>query len=123
MIKVIATGNLGNDAELKQIDKDLSVLNFAIASNKKIKGKDVTTWLNCQKWNSEKLAPYLTKGTKVVLFGELEIRKGKDEKFYTTMNVNELEFVGGSGQSTKKEETGLPESESQTDEQDNDLPF
>ena len=93
MIKVTAAGNIGKDAELKTISNDLSVTTFSIASNKKIKGEDVTTWLMCRKWNSDKLTPYLTKGTKVIVSGDLEIRE-HEGKYYTTLNVYELEFAG-----------------------------
>ena len=92
MIKIFATGNIGKDAELKEINEDFSVIEFSIASNKKVKGEDVTTWLNCKKFNSPKLTPYLIKGTKVALSGELEIRE-HEGKYYTSMIVYELEFM------------------------------
>ena len=90
MIKVFATGNLGKDAETKTVGEH-KVTTFSIASNKKIKGEKVTTWVNCQIWNREKLAPYLQKGVNVSVAGDLEIRE-YEGKYYTTINVNDLSF-------------------------------
>lgn len=128
MIKVTASGNIGQDAEIKQVTDEHSVVNFAIASNKKVKNEIRTTWLNCQKWNSEKLAPYLKKGTKVIVHGDLDIRK-KDDKYYTTLNVQELDF-GGAPQQSQQDNRGesspaeqaVPEPASSQDPGD-DLPF
>ena len=94
MIKVFATGNIGKDAETKSFGEN-TVTNFSIASNKKFKDKEETTWLNCQKWNAGKLADFLTKGTKVAVTGDLQIRE-HDGKYYTTLNVFDLEFMGSS---------------------------
>ena len=47
----------------------------------------------CQVWNKENLVKYLTKGTKVAVSGELDIRK-HEGKYYTSLNVWELEFMG-----------------------------
>ena len=126
MIKVTASGNIGHDAEFKQVTDQHSVLNFSIASNKKVKGETRTTWLNCQVWNREKLAPYLTKGTKVIVHGELEIRK-VDDKYFITLNVQDLDFGGSpekQGESQHKQQpvTGTIDPPS-SNQPDDDLPF
>jgi single-strand DNA-binding protein len=118
MIKVTASGNIGKDAEVRTINDNSSVTTFSIASTKKVKGEDKTTWLNCQKWNSDKLAPYLKKGTKVILSGDLEIRENEG-KYYTTLNVWDLEF--GSKPQTNNEQSEA--SEPQKEDGGNDLPF
>lgn len=108
MIKVFATGNIGQDAEVKQVG-ETNVVQFSIASTKKGYTKqdgtviqDATTWLNVKKWRAEGLAPYLTKGTKVAVFGELEIRE-HDGKYYTSLIAHEIELMGG-----KKEDSDIP---------------
>ena len=90
MIKVFASGNIGKDAETRQVGEN-SVISWSIASTKKYKDKEQTTWLNCQKWNAGRLSEYLKKGTKVIVSGELEIRE-HEGKYYTTLNVFDLEF-------------------------------
>lgn len=115
MIKVTAIGNLGKDAEVKNFGEN-NVVTFSIASTKKVKGENVTTWLNCQKWNAEKLAQYLTKGTKVAVIGDMEVRE-HDGKFYTQVNVNEIEFVGGGEKKPANQDAPAE------DETGEDLPF
>jgi len=128
MIKVFATGNIGNDAQLKEFGEN-NVLSFSIASTKKIKGENVTTWLSCSKWNSKGLLPYLLKGQRVELSGDLEIRKVED-KYYTSMNVYELEFggkkEGNSDQSyasPDKNEERTENNQNADSNDDSDLPF
>lgn len=121
MIKVFASGNIGKDAEVKQVNEQHSVTSFSIASTKKVKGEDQTTWLNCQKWNSDKLAPYLTKGTKVILSGDLEIRE-HDGKYYTTLNVWDLEF-GGKPEVSQRETSADNTQVEEPQDGDDDLPF
>lgn len=98
MITVQAIGNLGKDSEVKQVG-DTNLLEFSIASTKKgytnNSGQtipDVTTWINVKKWKGEGLAPYLKKGDKVAVFGELEIRE-HEGKYYTSIIANAIEFA------------------------------
>jgi single-strand DNA-binding protein len=121
MLKITATGNIGKDAIIKQVTNEHSVTTFSIASTKKIKGENVTTWINCQKWNSDKLAQYLTKGTKVAVHGDLEIRE-RDGKYYTSINVYELEFMSRPEVSQRETEHDTEHGTEQDDEGD-PLPF
>lgn len=124
MIKVQAVGNLGKDAEIKQINSELSVVNFSIASNRKTKDGKETIWLNCNKFKADNLAPFLKKGTKVFVSGDLEIRKVED-KYYTSVNVRDLEFCGG--EKSESEYSGAKvdgESQAyQSKTEVNDMPF
>jgi single-strand DNA-binding protein len=104
MNKVFLMGNLGTDAELKKVN-DNSVLNFRIAVNqtwKDAKGekKERTDWFSCALWGkrAEALAQYLTKGTRLVVEGELRTREYEKDgvKHYATdINVSNVEFAGG----------------------------
>lgn len=122
MIKVFATGRIGKDAEVRQAGEH-TVTQFSIASTKKFKDKEITTWLNCQKWNAGRLTEFLTKGTKVEVTGELEIRE-HEGKYYTTLNVQELEF-GGISQQKPQEQDQPTEQPVQSDQEpeESDLPF
>ena len=104
MITIQAIGHIGRDAEVKQVG-DTNLIEFSLASTKKgyttSNGKqidDVTTWINVKKWKGEGLAPYLKKGSKIAVFGELEIRE-HDGKYYTSIIAQHIEFA------SKKEET------------------
>jgi len=100
MIQATVAGNLGKDAVLRQAGSD-NVCSFSIASSRKIKDKEVTTWVSCSMWGKrgEALVRHLTKGKKVVVVGELSTRE-HDGKTYLEVRVSELEFMGGAAGAT-----------------------
>ena len=66
-------GNLGRNAEVKQVG-DNSVVEFTLANRVGWGDKEKTNWINCSAWKKEKIAPYLTKGLKITVTGELTVR-------------------------------------------------
>ena len=73
MIKLIVSGRVGQDAELKTVG-DTTVCSFSIAHTEKVYGSnpgEKTIWINCSLWGerSIKLAPFVTKGTYIVAEG------------------------------------------------------
>ena len=66
MLTMQVIGNLGSDPEKKTTDRGVTFARFSIASNKKIKGEKITTWVNVMQ--------YVTKGTKLFLEGEPQAR-------------------------------------------------
>ncbi len=125
MIKVIATGNIGKDAELKQIGGN-NYACFSIAITEKVKGESRTTWVDVVKYDKEgKLTPYLKKGVRVQVIGKPTTsgytnKNGDIVSPLTIWVMNELEFQGG----MKKEEGngGGLDNIPQDDDSDN-LPF
>lgn len=123
MIKIIATGNIGKDAELKQIGGN-NYACFSIAITEKVKGESRTTWVDVVKYDKDgKLTPYLKKGVRVQVIGKPTMSgyTNKNGDIVSTLTIwvmNELEFQGG----MKKEEgnggglDNLPQDE-------DDLPF
>ena len=125
MIKIIATGNIGKDAELKQIGGN-NYACFSIAITEKVKGESRTTWVDVVKHDKEgKLTPYLKKGVRVQVIGKPTTSgyTNKNGDIVSTLTIwvmNELEFQGG----VKKEEgngEGL-DNIPQDDDSDN-IPF
>lgn len=106
MIKIIATGNIGKDAELKQIGGN-NYACFSIAITEKVKGEARTTWVDVVKHDKEgKLTPYLKKGTRVQVIGKPTTSgyTNKNGDIVSTLTIwvmNDLEFQGG----VKKEES------------------
>ena len=96
MIIAVISGNLGNDAELRHLNEGTVVLSFGVASNQKVKGEKITTWVRCSLFGerAQKLAQYLTKGTKVTVSGTLSTRE-YEGKTYLELRVDQLEFMGG----------------------------
>jgi single-strand DNA-binding protein len=95
MLTVFVTGNLGKDATLRDAGKD-KVCSFTVASNRKVKGEDVTTWVSCSLWGKrgESLVQHLSKGKRVAVTGELSTRE-HDGRTYLECRVSEIDFMGG----------------------------
>ena len=98
---LIITGNLGRDAELKETANGKSVLNFSLANSLGYGENKKTQWIRCNLWGDRaaKLANHLTKGTKLLVTGELQLReyeKDGEKKISVEMFVKDLEFMGGS---------------------------
>lgn len=125
MIKIIATGNIGKDAELKQIGGN-NYACFSIAITEKVKGESRTTWVDVVEYDKEgKLTPYLKKGVRVQVIGKPTTSgyTNKNGDIVSTLTIwvmNELEFQGG----MKKEEGngGGLDNIPQDDDSDN-IPF
>lgn len=98
MINATVVGNVGN-VEQKQIGEH-SVLEVSVASNARVKGNDVTTWVRCSLWGAqgERLAPHITKGSKVICIGELSVREFQKKDgangYSVEMRVDRFEFGG-----------------------------
>ena len=78
MNKVILLGRIGKDPELKTFSSGAKVLNFSMATSKKLKDKsgewqEETQWHRCQVWGDRAgNMTYLGKGDKVVCEGEIK---------------------------------------------------
>ena len=118
MIKLIVSGRVGNDAEVKSVG-DNTVCSFSVAHTEKIYGpnpSEKVIWVTCSIWGERgtKLAPHILKGTFVVVEGSgginayLNKNTGAAEAVIRCM-VNSLEFGGkpnGSNESTGDAKTG-----------------
>jgi single-strand DNA-binding protein len=71
MLQITAVGNLASDPRTATVG-DNEVANFTILCNKKIKGEDVTTAVDCSVWGKRAAvaANYLFKGSQVTVSGE-----------------------------------------------------
>ncbi len=124
MIKLIVSGRVGQDAEVKNVG-DTTVCSFSVAHTEKVYGatpSEKTIWVTCSIWGERgvKLAPYIVKGTFVVVEGTggvngyLNKNTGAAEAVIRCM-VNSLEFGGkptaGENPKVTEETTFKPESE------------
>lgn len=95
------SGNLGRDAEVKQV-AGTSVANFSVACKAGIGDKATTTWINCAIWGKRAeggLIQYLKKGQQVIVSGELSSREYQandgSTKTSIDLRVNDLTLAGG----------------------------
>ena len=102
MIKLIVSGRVGQDAEVKNVG-DNTVCSFSVAHTEKVYGatpSEKTIWVTCSIWGERgvKLAPYIVKGTFVVVEGSGSVnsymQKNGEPAAVIRCMVNSLEFGG-----------------------------
>lgn len=103
-INVVAiSGNLTRDSELRHTTSGSAVLNFSVAVNSRHKNKDGewidrASYIDCVMFGprAEALVQWLTRGTHVVVAGELRQTSWDDEKgnrhSRTEVTVGNVEF-------------------------------
>lgn len=121
MLKLEVIGNLGSDAEIKD-DNGRKYVQFSVADTRRFTKADgtkseATNWVSCFMRNPDaEVIKYLKKGTKVFVRGNGELRifssaKDRMMKAGVSINVQEVELVGGSSDEIPRElavpETGM----------------
>ena len=113
MFKISVIGNLGSDAEIKN-DNGRQFVQFSVADTRRFAKADgtkeeVTNWISCFMRNPDaEVIKYLKKGTKVWVsgYGDLRIfssKKDRAMKAGASINVIEIELVGGSSEDVPRE--------------------
>lgn len=102
MNKVILSGRLTKDPEVKQTPSNIAVCSFTIASDRKFKtsdGEKQTDFVNCVAWRkaAELLGNYFHKGSRIMVVGSIQTRSYDDQSgkrvFVTEVVVDEIEFL------------------------------
>jgi single-strand DNA-binding protein len=125
MISATISGRITKDAAIRQAGS-ANVCSFGVASNKKVNGEDVTTFVDVEIWGSrgEKLCEYLTKGAFIVASGELSTRE-HNGKTYLRIEASGVEF----GPKRQQETNGQRDTRKPADDYDaapagsDDMPF
>lgn len=112
--KVMISGNLTRDAELRSTPSGTSILSFGVAVNDRRRNQngeweDYANFVDCTMFGrrADALSQYLTKGTKVAIEGRLHYSSWEDRntgarRSKLDVTVDELEFMssrnnGGNG--------------------------
>jgi len=95
-------GNIGNVKALRFTPSGDAVLNFSVAVNAGYGDKKTTSWANCSLWGkrAEALSPYILKGQKIGIVGELSLRSYESNgKAGTSLDVrvSDVTLIGNSG--------------------------
>ena len=95
MMNITIAGNIGKDAQVRDAG-GTPVASFSVAVETRVRSEKVTTWFDVSIWGTrgEKLAPYLNKGGKVAVAGELGTRE-YEGKTYLTVRASEITLMGG----------------------------
>lgn len=102
MMKLILSGALGNDADVKQVGNNKAI-NFSIAVSMDYKNSDgqkveKTEWVKAVIWKSDKqstgISEYLKKGKRVLVEGipSSESFKNKDGEIHNQLHINVKEI-------------------------------
>lgn len=103
--RVMITGNLTRDAELRSTPSGTAVLNLGVAVNDRRRNQngeweDYANFIDCTMFGrrAEGLAQYLTKGTKVAIEGRLHYSSWEDrntgqKRSKVDVTIDEIEFM------------------------------
>lgn len=125
--RYICTGNLTRDAELRQTASGMPVLGFGIAVNDRRKNSQTGEWEDYPNFldvtlfgsRGEKLAQYLTKGTKVAIEGKLrwsQWERDGEKRSKVEIIADDVEFM------SRRESAGNAQP-TQSTMYDDDCPF
>ena len=141
MNKITLIGNLTRDPELSQLPSGVSVCKFGIAVNRNFtnaNGERETDFFNITAWRGlgENCAKYLSKGRKVCVVGNVQIRnyEDKDGNKRTAVDVvaEDIEFLSARSDDAdagapRVQQAAAPRAKKQVSEltpvENEDLPF
>ncbi len=98
------TGRLTADARVNTLKDDRKVVNFSIVINDRYKPKngevkEIATFVNCAYWINPGIAPHLTKGTLVELYGRIGVNAWNnmdgEARATLTLHVSNIKLHGG----------------------------
>lgn len=102
MNKVILMGRLTADPELKQTQSGTSVVSFSISVDRRFNKDEQkkADFISCVAWRTtaEFVAKYFSKGSQILLVGELQTRSWEDQngqkRYATEVIASEVSFCG-----------------------------
>jgi len=94
--KVILSGNVGGDPEIKKLESGKTLAKFSLATSDKNKAK-TTQWHNiiCWEGTAEIVEKYVRKGNYITVVGSISYREYEKDgvkKYFTEINVHEIEL-------------------------------
>jgi single-strand DNA-binding protein len=102
MLEIKLTGNVGTVRLVKAAGKS-AVLNVSLATNRRVADREFVDWTSIKIWGdkAEKLAPHISKGTKLLITGRPEARAFKaadgTAKAELVVHATDLEFLSAKG--------------------------
>jgi single-strand DNA-binding protein len=120
-------GRLGRDPETKTVGSE-SVTKLNVASDHGWGDKKTTTWVSVDVWGKrgESVAKFLTKGSEVVIRGELytrEYEKDGQKRISLECRADAVDFAGGKKQDDGGGRSTAPSGGGRSAGSDDDIPF
>ena len=96
MKTIVISGNIGKDATVRTTQNGDKITGWPVAVEDGFGQNKRTLWFDCSWFGSrgEKVAQYLTKGSKVTVSGDFSTRE-HDGKTYLQVRVNDVTLQGG----------------------------
>lgn len=137
MNKVILTGRLTRDPELRYTANNKAVCDFTIATNRPVvrDGEKVADFINCRVWNktAENLTKYQNKGNLIAVIGRMQVDRYEDKEGNTRYSnyvlVEDLEYLERKKENNQEEVKEIEnfstttEVQQQFDYTEEELPF
>lgn len=103
---ITIAGGLGRDAEVRRLQDGTPVASFSVGVGGR---NEETTWWDVSMFGTrgEKLAPYLTKGSKVTVTGTFSTRE-HNGKTYLQCKAQEIALQGGGQQQERQQPAPQP---------------
>ena len=121
MKTITIAGNIGRDAVTRTTGNGDKVTSWSVAVEERNSQDKRTIWFDCNLWGArgEKLAQYLTKGSKVAIAGELSTRE-HEGKTYLTIRADQITLMGGGQDRQEQRQEQAP---AQRNALDDEIPF
>jgi single-strand DNA-binding protein len=104
MKNIVVAGNIGKDAVVRTTQGGDRITGWSVAVEDGFGQNKRTLWFDCS-WfggRGEKLAQYLTKGSKITVSGDFSTRE-HEGKTYLQVRVNDVTLQGG-GQDRQRDD-------------------
>ncbi len=123
MNKAILIGRLGKDPESRFTQTNTQVVNFSIATSKKVKGEEQTEWHNIVTFakTAEIAEKYLKKGALVCIEGSIQTNKYEKDgqtRYNTQIICDRLEMLGSKDEKPEQKTSNI-----NMNDIEDDLPF
>ena len=121
MNRVMLTGRLTRDPELRSLPSGKTVTNFSVATNEYRKGEEYTEYHSVVTWErlAEICGQFLGKGQMVSLEGRLQTRRWEDERqikhYRTEIVASSVEMLSGRRKKDYAAETAAQALETQAE--------
>lgn len=105
MKSITISGGIGKDAVTRTTPAGDMVTSWSVAVAEGFGDKKRKLWFDCSLWGArgEKLAEYLSKGSKVSVSGDLSTRE-HEGKTYLTVRADQVTLMGGGEQREERQD-------------------
>ena len=93
--KLTIIGNVGTDPEMRFTPNGNAVTSFSVATNRRYKDTDETTWFKVVAWGklAETCNQYVSKGMSVYVEGSVTLRQWGDNNSKAGLEVNAQQVI------------------------------